>query len=71
MTALDHSSRQQQEVIERLEVLILMAADLPVSSIHRQIVSAIDLIVHISRMPEDGVVTQISKSLYRPDTNRL
>ena len=39
------------EVIERLEVLVLMAADLPVTSIHRQIASALDLIVHISRMP--------------------
>ncbi len=43
-----------REVIERLEVLILMAADLPMTSIHRQISSAIDLIVHISRLP-DGV----------------
>ena len=40
-----------REVIERLEVLVLMAADLPVSSIHRQIASALDLIVHISRLP--------------------
>ena len=40
-----------REVIERLEVLVLMAADLPVTSIHRQIASAIDLIVHISRLP--------------------
>ena len=40
-----------REVIERLEVLVLMAADLPVASIHRQIASAIDLVVHISRLP--------------------
>ena len=40
-----------REVIERLEVLVLMAADLPVVSIHRQIASALDLIVHISRLP--------------------
>ena len=40
-----------REVIERLEVLVLMAADLPVASIHRQIASALDLIVHISRLP--------------------
>ncbi len=51
-----------QEVIERLEVLVLMAADLPVISIHRQISSAIDLIVHISRMPGGRrVVTQIAE----------
>ena len=40
-----------REVIERLEVLVLMAAELPVSSIHRQVSSALDLIVHISRLP--------------------
>ncbi len=51
-----------REVIERLEVLILMAAELPVSSIHRQVASALDLIVHISRLPGGPrVVTQISE----------
>jgi len=51
-----------REVIERLEVLVLMAADLPVTSIHRQISSALDLIVHISRLPGGArAVTQISE----------
>jgi len=51
-----------REVIERLEVLILMAAELPVSSIHRQISSALDLVVHISRLPGGRrVVTQVSE----------
>jgi len=51
-----------REVIERLEVLILMAAELPVASIHRQITSALDLIVHISRLPGGRrAVTQISE----------
>jgi len=51
-----------REVIERLEVLILMAAELPVGSIHRQITSALDLIVHISRLPGGRrAVTQISE----------
>ena len=53
-----------REVVERLEVLVLMAADLPVVSIHRQICSAIDLIVHISRLPSGArVVTQIAEVL--------
>jgi Flp pilus assembly CpaF family ATPase len=62
-----------REVIERLEVLILMAADLPVSSIHRQLVSAIDLVVHISRLPGGRrVVTQISEvTRLDPDTNQI
>ncbi len=62
-----------REVIERLEVLILMAADLPVASIHRQLVSAIDVIVHISRMPGGRrVVTQVSEvTRYDPDEKQV
>ena len=62
-----------REVIERLEVLILMAADLPVSSIHRQLVSAIDLIVHISRLPGGRrLVTQVSEvTRVDPENNQI
>ncbi|MBN2473593.1 MAG: Flp pilus assembly complex ATPase component TadA [Pirellulales bacterium] len=62
-----------REVIERLEVLVLMAAELPVSSIHRQLASAIDLIVHISRMPGGArVVTQVSEVVrYNPDEKQV
>ncbi len=50
------------EVIERLELLMLMGADLPISSLHRQIASAIDVIVHIDRLPNGRrVVSQISE----------
>ena len=60
------------EVLERLEVLILMAADLPVISIHSQVCSAIDLIVHIDRLPTgQRLVTQISELTgIDPDSNR-
>jgi Flp pilus assembly CpaF family ATPase len=52
------------DVVLRLEVLVQMAADLPVSSIHRQIASAIDLIVQLSRL-HDGrrVISQVSEVL--------
>ena len=62
-----------REVIERLEVLILMAADLPMTSIHRQIASAIDLIVHISRQPDGSRgITQISEVVrYDPDEKEI
>jgi pilus assembly protein CpaF len=62
-----------REVIERLEVLILMAADLPVTSIHRQLVSAIDVIVHISRLPGGRrVVTQIAEvTRYDPEEKQV
>ncbi len=62
-----------REVIERLEVLVLMAADLPMTSIHRQISSAIDLIVHISRLPDGArAVTQISEVVrYDPEDKQI
>ncbi|WP_347244357.1 ATPase, T2SS/T4P/T4SS family [Thermogutta sp.] len=62
-----------REVIERLEVLILMAADLPIYSIHRQIASAIDLIVHISRLPGGRrVITEITEVVgVDPDTKSV
>ena len=50
------------DVLLRLEVLVQMAADLPVSSIHQQIGSAIDVIVQLKRL-RDGrrVISQISE----------
>ncbi len=50
------------EVIERLELLVLMAVELPIKAIHRQIASALDLIVQLNRT-NDGrrMVTQISE----------
>ena len=55
-------ANSSEEVIKRLEVLVLMAVDLPVISIHRQIASAIDIIVQITRMPGGKrLVTQVSE----------
>jgi Flp pilus assembly CpaF family ATPase len=50
------------EVIERLELLVLMAVELPIKAIHRQIASALDLVVQLTRM-QDGrrMVTQIAE----------
>ncbi|MDP7277059.1 MAG: ATPase, T2SS/T4P/T4SS family [Planctomycetaceae bacterium] len=51
------------DVLKRLEVLVLMAVDLPVISIQRQVASAIDIIVQISRLPGGRRgVTQISEA---------
>ncbi len=62
-----------REVIERLEVLVLMAADLPVASIHRQLSSALDAIVHISRMPGGArKITQIAEVVrYDPEEKTI
>ncbi len=42
-------ANNSEDVILRLEVLVQMAADLPIISIHRQIASAVDLIVQLKR----------------------
>jgi Flp pilus assembly CpaF family ATPase/pSer/pThr/pTyr-binding forkhead associated (FHA) protein len=62
-----------EEVIKRLEVLVLMAVELPVVSIHRQIASAINVVVQITRMPGGKrVVTQISEVVgYDPDRQQI
>ncbi|GAB4153254.1 MAG: hypothetical protein Tsb009_29580 [Planctomycetaceae bacterium] len=50
------------DVMKRLEVLVLMAVDLPVVSIQRQIASAMDIVVQISRLSHGRrAVTQISE----------
>jgi pilus assembly protein CpaF len=75
------------DAIGRLEVMVQMAADLPLSAIHRQIASGLDLIVHIERSKGCRRVVQISeltgfdrrtgmirvRDLYRvePGTNQL
>ncbi len=51
-----------EDAVQRLEVLVQMAANLPVVSIHRQIVSAIDIIVQLRRMKNGRrCVTQIAE----------
>jgi Flp pilus assembly CpaF family ATPase len=51
-----------QDVILRLEVLVQQAADLPVQSIHRQIASAIDIVVQLARLDNGRrCVTQITQ----------
>lgn len=66
-------ANSSEEVVKRLEVLVLMAVDLPVASIHRQIASAINVIVQITRLPGGKrVVTQVSEvSGIDPETKQL
>ncbi len=49
------------DVIGRLEVMVQMAADLPLAAIHRQIASGLDLIVHLERVNNVRRVVQISE----------
>ena len=51
-----------EDVILRLEVLVQQAADLPIESIHRQIASAIDIVVQLARLDNGRrCVTQITQ----------
>ena len=61
------------DVLKRLEILVLMAVELPVVSIQRQIASAVDIIVQIDRKPGGRrVVTQVSEVTgFDPERNDL
>ena len=62
-----------RDVMLRLEVLVQMAADLPASSIHQQIGSAIDVIVQLTRL-RDGrrVISQITECVgVNPHTKQI
>ena len=39
-----------EDMLLRLEMMVLMAADLPLEAIRRQIASAVDIMVHVTRM---------------------
>jgi Flp pilus assembly CpaF family ATPase/pSer/pThr/pTyr-binding forkhead associated (FHA) protein len=62
-----------EDVVLRLEVLVQMAADLPISSIHQQIVSAIDLVVQLKRLKNGRrCVSQIAEVAgIDPPTQRI
>ncbi len=61
------------EACQRLETLVLMAVDMPVRAIRDQIVSAVDLIVQISRFPNGRRrITHISEVIgVDPDTDMI
>ena len=50
-----------RDCILRLEVLVQQAADLPLDSIHRQIASAVHLVVQLTREKKKRFVTQITE----------
>ncbi len=55
-------------LISRLETLILMSGDIPETAARRQIGNAIDILIHLGRMP-DGTrrVLEISEIIYEND----
>jgi pilus assembly protein CpaF len=59
-----------RDVILRLEVMVQTAADLPVSSIHRQVSSAVDIIVQLERLRGGRrVVSEIAEVLPPQDND--
>lgn len=56
------------DTISRLETMILMAVDLPIHAIRRQISSGVDIIVHLGRLRDKSRrVLQITELLNEPD----
>jgi len=41
-----------QDMLTRLEMMVLMAAEMPVRAIRNQIASALDIMVHLGRLPD-------------------
>lgn len=60
------------DMIARLETLVLMASDMPLNAIRRQIGSALDILVHLGRI-KDGKrkVLNISEVMYADDDIHL
>ncbi|MFK7822336.1 MAG: ATPase, T2SS/T4P/T4SS family [Planctomycetaceae bacterium] len=59
-----------EDVVLRLEVLVQSAADLPIESIHRQISSAIDLVVQLKRCNDGSRVISHVSEVLPPDARR-
>lgn len=58
------------DMLSRLETLVLMAMDLPLMAVRKQITSAIDIIVHLERLRDKTrKVTEISEVLDLKDEN--
>ena len=55
-------ANSSEDVVQRLEVMVQIAAEMPIESIHRQVASAINLVVQLNRL-DDGSrkVTQITE----------
>src|SRR5207302_8302184 len=53
-----------RDALTRIQNMVLMAGDLPMQAIREQVVSGIQLVVHLSRQPDGSrKVTQISEIL--------
>lgn len=57
-------ANSSEDMIYRLETLVLMGLDIPLSSVRRQIVSALDIIIHLGRLRDKSRrVLEISEVL--------
>ena len=55
------------ELISRIETMVLMGSDMPLNAVRSQIISAIDIVVCLSRNGHERYVSQICEIL--PGTN--
>ncbi len=61
-----------KDMISRLETLVLVASDIPIDAVRRQIGSALDILIHLGRLA-DGTrkVLEIAEVIYREDDLHL
>ena len=60
-----------EDMLSRLETMVLLGAEIPLTAVRSQIASAVDFIVHISRMPDKSrKITEITEVIGYEDDNK-
>lgn len=60
-----------EDMLLRLETMVLMAADLPLAAIRRQIASALDIMVHVARMRDKSRKVTAIKEVERFENGEI
>lgn len=61
-----------KDMISRLETLVLIASDIPIDAVRRQIGSALDILIHLGRLSNGARrVLEISEIIYKEDNLHL
>lgn len=60
-----------KDMLSRLETMVLMGSQLPLPAVRRQIISAIDIFIFLSRVHRKRKITQICETDKNPETDQL
>ena len=53
-----------KDMLLRLEAMVLMAVDLPIDALRRQIASAVDIVVHLERIPDNSINVDFHRYIF-------